>query len=176
MRQPPDGWNEYTHMHFASRLTVATLLGFAAIAAAQNRNLNYDLLLSANAGNPAVAQALLDQGASANSRNRLGDTVLNIAARNGNQALVKLMLGRGADVNLARVTPLMAAAFGGHAEILKELLAAKADLSAVDRVGKTAMIYAAGQGCTACVEALLAAGVNAYQRYANEATALMPFR
>jgi ankyrin repeat protein len=35
------------------------------------------------------------------------------------------------------------------------------------------MVYAAGQGCTPCVEALLAAGVDVNQRYANEATALM---
>jgi len=67
----------------------------------------------------------------------------------------------------------MSAAFGGHTEILKLLLAAKSDVTPADRVQKTAMVYAAGQGATACVQALLDHGVGVNQRYANGATALM---
>ena len=35
------------------------------------------------------------------------------------------------------------------------------------------MVYAAGQGATGCVQALLDHGVDVNQRYANDATALM---
>ena len=53
------------------------------------------------------------------------------------------------------------------------LLAAKANVDPVDRMEKTAMVYAAGNGNAACVSALLSAGVPVNQRYANDATALM---
>jgi hypothetical protein len=43
----------------------------------------------------------------------------------------------------------------------------------VDRVEKTAMVYAAGNGNADCVQALLGAGVDANARYAHDATALM---
>ena len=84
-------------------------------------------------------------------------TPLNTAARNGNIELVKLLLERSADVNLpnlARVTPLMSAVYGGHTDVARTLLAAKASVEPRDRMEKTAMIYAAGNGNAECVAAL----------------------
>jgi ankyrin repeat protein len=118
----------------------AGLVLLAGAAAAQNRNINFDMLQAARAGSEATVRALLDQGANPNSRNRFGDSALNTAARTGNLGMAKLMVERGADVNLAnlaRVTPLMSAAFGGHVEILKVLLVAKAHVVPTDRVEKT---------------------------------------
>src|SRR5207344_3636891 len=116
----------------ARALVAALLVVACGGAAAQDRNINFDLLQAARAGSVTSVRALLDQGASPNSRNRLGDTPLNLAARSGNLALASLLLERGADVdlpNLARVTPLMSAAYGGHTEMLELLLAAKADVT-----------------------------------------------
>jgi ankyrin repeat protein len=44
---------------------------------------------------------------------------------------------------------------------------------ATDRVGKTAMEYAAGQGQTQVVKQLLDAGIDVNRQYKNELTALM---
>jgi ankyrin repeat protein len=67
----------------------------------------------------------------------------------------------------------MAAAYGGSDEIARMLLAHGADPSATDRVGKTAMEYAAGQGSTAVVQLLLDNGVDVNRVYKNDLTALM---
>jgi ankyrin repeat protein len=67
----------------------------------------------------------------------------------------------------------MAAAYGGSDEIVALLLAHHVDLLATDRVGKTAMEYAAGQGQTKVVTQLLDAGVDVNRTYKNDLTALM---
>jgi len=67
----------------------------------------------------------------------------------------------------------MAAAHAGKAEIAEALMARGADVAAVDRLGKTAMVYAAGQGHAAVVRALLRHGVDVNATYRNDLTALM---
>ncbi|OUL90596.1 ankyrin repeat domain-containing protein, partial [Paraburkholderia hospita] len=66
------------------------------------------------------------------------------------------------------VTPLMAAAYGGYDVIAALLLARGADPLATDRVGKTAMEYAAGQGQTQVVKQLLDTGIDVNRRYKND--------
>jgi hypothetical protein len=86
------------------------------------------------------------------------------------------MLDAGTDVNLAAVngvTPLMAAAFAGHADIVKELLAKGADIEALDRLRKNAMTYAAGEGHAEVVRLLIVNGVDPNAVYQNDLTALM---
>ena len=86
------------------------------------------------------------------------------------------MIDAGTDVNLAAVngvTPLMAAAHGGYAEIVRALLGKGADIGAVDRLKKNAMTYAAGQGRTEIVLLLLNAGVDPNAVYEHSLTALM---
>jgi hypothetical protein len=67
----------------------------------------------------------------------------------------------------------MAAAYGGFDEIVALLLAHGANPLATDRVGKTAMEYAAGQGQTKVVGQLLDAGLDVNRTYKNDLTALM---
>src|SRR6202022_2215821 len=94
------------------------------------------------------ARALSD-GAAANARNRVGETALLTALKNDKPLIARQMIGAGTDINLAAVngvTPLMAAAHSGQTDIVRLLIARGADLTAVDRLKKNAMTYAAGQG------------------------------
>jgi ankyrin repeat protein len=139
-------------------------------------NVNGQLVLAARAGVVPRVAALLAEGAKVDSRDRNGDSPLNMAAAKGRADLVDLLLGAGADVNLANlsgVTPLMAASFAGSGEIVRKLLAAGARPAPVDRVKKNAAVYAAANGCTECLEALVKAGTNVNARLDNELTLLM---
>ena len=77
-----------------------------------------------------------------------------IALKNDRPELARHMIDAGTDVNLAAlngVTPLMAAAHAGYAEIVRSLISKGANLAAVDQLKKNAMTYAAGQGRTEIV-------------------------
>lgn len=111
-------------------------------------------MLAAKAGRTERVAGLLTQGAAVNSRDRNGDSPLNMAASKGNEALVDTLVKAGADVNLANisgVTPLMGAAFSGNAAIVRKLMQAGARPEPLDRVKKSAAIYAAGVGCNECL-------------------------
>jgi ankyrin repeat protein len=162
---------------------VLTLLFCCAIAAsahaqrgADKINVNGQLVLAARAGLVDRVQSLLAEGAQVNSRDRNGDSPLNMAAQKGNEALVDVLLAAHADVqlaNLAGVTPLMAAAHAGKPQIVRKLLASGARDDSLDRVKKNAAVYAAGQGCTGCLEELLKAGTPLNVRLSNNLTLLM---
>ena len=84
------------------------------------------------------------------------------AARKGDAATVKSLLERGVDVNTKfryGATALSYAADKGHVEVVKILLAHKADLNVKDTFyGATPIIWAAQKGHAKVVEALLEAG------------------
>jgi ankyrin repeat protein len=67
----------------------------------------------------------------------------------------------------------MAACYGGHLEIARRLLARGARTDVQDRMHKPAMVYAAGQGRTALIVALIEAGVSPNAAYEHQLTALM---
>ncbi len=139
-------------------------------------NVNAELLAAARARSAATAAALLDRGASPDTRDRNGDSALQLAIRLGATDLARLLIERGANVdlrNLAGVSPLMAAAFHQRPEIVRMLLAARADTAPVDRVRKTAAIYAAAAGCVDCLAAMLDGGVLPDSRDENDSTLLM---
>jgi len=113
-------------------------------------SLNAQLLAGARNGDEALVRRALEAGAAPNSRNRAGDTALMIFIRKGIAPMVDLLLRKGADVNLRnleKVSPLMNAAYHGHAGICPR---AAGPWRRCDRRGpsspKTSMIYAAGQG------------------------------
>src|SRR5262249_53913962 len=133
-----------------------TALAFCARAGAAEVDLsvNARLLLAARNGDIVSVERALREGAAPNARNRFGQTALVIALTKNDTATAMAMLAAGTDVNLAAlngVTPLMAAAFTGQADMASLLLAKGADLRAVDRLQKNAMTYAAGAGRTEIV-------------------------
>jgi len=164
---------------------VAPCLALAAVTssalAADDVPVNSRLLVFARNSDAAGVERSLKEGANANSRNRIGETALVIALKKDDPKqddlkIAQLMLDAGTNVNLAAVngiTPLMAAAWSGRAEIAAQLLAKGAKLEPFDRLMKNAMIYAAGEGRTEVVRLFIGKGVDPNALYEHELTALM---
>ena len=91
-------------------------------------------------------------------------TPLMIAAKKGHTNICQYLLNNNADVNFnfRSNTPLMNACYsypyGDHKEVVKLLIAAGADISAVDEFGYTALMRAAECGHQEVVKVLIAAG------------------
>jgi len=122
------------------------------------------LLWAAYNADLAMTQALLAAGAKTSTANKYGVTPLLQASRIGAAPVVQALLRAGADPKQTHPegeTPLMAASYAGSLESVKLLLEAGADVNAVDQYQKqTALMWAATEGHTAVVEALLASGAN----------------
>jgi ankyrin repeat protein/predicted aspartyl protease len=116
---------------------------------------------AAQYGHAAVVARLLKAGAAPDGLDTFGRSPLGQASLAGEAECVKLLLAAGASVNAAiaknKTTPLHLAAWGGHPEIIEQLLAASADPAARDNEGKTPLHLAAFLGRVSAVEALLKA-------------------
>jgi ankyrin repeat protein len=71
------------------------------------------------------------------------------------------------------ITPLIAASSEGHAECVKMLIDAKADVNAKDKDGTNSLMAASARGHLEVVTALLAAGANVNDQNTDGHTALM---
>ena len=134
-------------------------------------------------GNVEVIKSLVDAGADVESRGADGQTALMVVARSSNVSAARFLLRHGANVNARETwreqTALMWAAAESQPEMVRELIRSGADLNARSQVnewarevsaepriqwrpvgGLTALLYAARQGCLACVEHLVAAGAD----------------
>jgi ankyrin repeat protein len=144
------------------RLANANMHGFTALMAA------------ATAGDLDTVMCLLDQGADVQRKREDGYTALHGAALSGNVALAQLLLDRGADPNAVYEitnptydlqTPATMAAWLGHTEVLRRLLAKGADVNSQGgSFERTALLYAATTGNEESVNVLLARGVNVNAR------------
>ena len=131
-------------------------------------------------GNVEIMQLLLAHGALPDQTNLEGETALMIAARSGNIPAAELLLEQGAAVNAKESwggqSALMWAAAQSQPDMLKLLLTHGADVNEhgaarlwdrrimseprpkdMNKGGFSPLLYAARQGCTACV-AILANG------------------
>src|SRR5688572_12512838 len=134
--------------------------------------------LAANVGDPAILKLLLDAGADVESANAEGQTALMVVARTGNVEAAKLLVKHGANVNAIEQwggqTALMWAASRSQPEMVKFLVSTGADVNArgvirnwdrkvtaegrpkdMHRGGFTPLLYAAREGCVACIGELL---------------------
>jgi ankyrin repeat protein len=147
------------------------------------------LWIAANNSSTAIIARLLEAGADPNIAPPTNGTPLMNAARRGNADAVKAMLARGADPNVKEdasgQTALMWAAAGRHPDVVRLLLAAKADVKArtksymqrvmlccqyyehdergigvVARGGFTPLFFAAQYGDVDSARLLLAAGAD----------------
>jgi ankyrin len=107
-------------------------------------------------GSPALHHAtwndetfslLLERGADSTLQAADGTTTLHMACHDGSHALVAGLLRLQPEVDAldgAQFTPLLNAAEAGRVDLLKLLIAAGADLKAIDRNGRNALHLAAG--------------------------------
>lgn len=132
-----------------------------------------------------MAKMLLDAGAKVDRADESGQTPLMLAIKTGELPIVEMLVKSGANVNAVeqfqRQTPLMWAvtAQSHAAEMTKLLLSKRADVNARALYtdwpnqlsseprgqyrpvgGLTALLYASRNGCSDCVDALIAAGAD----------------
>jgi ankyrin repeat protein len=130
-----------------------------------------------------MIERLLAAGASADEVGSEGETVLMTVARTGRTDAAQVLLDAGAEVDAREEwhgqTALMWAAAEGHPDMLQTLLAAGADPNAASNVevwerqmtaeprakwlppgGMTPLLFAAREGCTACIDVLTGAGAD----------------
>ena len=181
-----------TPLHLAvdgGRAAIVSLL----IAATASLNVKNDddkapLHVAVTVGHAAVADALIAAGAALDARAANGNTPLHLAADGGRAVMVSLLIAATASLNVKNdddKAPLHLAADGGHAAIVTELIAAGAywgdaacgSEEIVNPANATPpclnlLHQAVTRGDFSAVRALLAAGVDADARDANNNTAL----
>src|SRR5262249_51977614 len=153
---------------------------------------------AANLADARMVKMLLDAGAEPEGANPDGQTALMLAIKTGDVAVVDMLIKAGANVNTVekfhKQTPLMwAAASSRNAGAMVKLLLAKgadvkpralytdwpSQITSEPRAqyrpvgGLTALLYAARDGCSGCVEALLGAGADLNVPTPEGVTALM---
>ena len=185
--------------HWGDLATVDALLKDGASATALNRYGATPLSEAVRAGGEDLVNRLLQAGADPNTLvTAQAETVLMKAARDGNLGAVKALVEHGAEVNVKEnfrgQTAVMWAAAEGHAGIVSLLAAHGADLNLrsydrdptlpkmeagtpnapIARGGLTALLFAARQGETDAVKALLdaKADINAVDSDGNNALTL----
>src|SRR6476619_334072 len=114
---------------------------------------------------------LLKAGANINARNNLGVTPLALAAEQGNATIIQQLMKAGADpddpVNYvdAPETPLMHAARAGSVDAVNTFMGAGAKINARETWnGQSALMWAAAEGHSAVVQALIDGGADIYAR------------
>ena len=135
------------------------------------------MLQAAQFGDVRIIEALLKAGANVESPNPDGETALMLVARAGNVEAAKLLLKHGANANAREdfrgQSALIWAAAESQPEMVKLLIGAHAEVNARSLInthrrqvtgepraqarppgGMTALLYAARQGCLACVRYL----------------------
>jgi len=155
--------NEYPHV-----LAVLRRFGITETRVDANEK----LLLAAESGDVAVVQESLTQGANVNGRDyrrqTRDKTPLMLASTAGHSTVVQVLLEAGADPNMtdrgAEANPV--------SKSLLEHTDPKSMLSMGSRLGRTALMMAAGAGHTPIVQQLLQAGVDPNRKDDVDYTAL----
>jgi ankyrin repeat protein len=157
----------------------AALTALQARADPQERTLDgtTPLTMAAATGEQAVVEKLLALKVDVNAVNKSHCTALLLAAARGHAEIAKLLLAHGADPNLAEshgATPLLAAADKGHFKTVELLVARGAGVNVCCTPGQyTPLMYAAANGCSEAVRALLDAGAAVEAKDNEGLTALM---
>lgn len=118
------------------------------------------LILAARDGHLEAVDLLLKYRARVTRRNLAGDSAPMLAALKGYREIVKRFIAVGVPLDGDGWTPLMYAAFEGHAEIAGDLLKAGAEVDARAPNLATPLMLAARNGHIRVVETLLAAGAD----------------
>jgi ankyrin repeat protein len=146
----------------------------------ESHNLLFDAIMVEN---EEFALLLIEKGAGLYFTDEKKVSTLLQASHRGLVNVVKALLDKhaanGAPVDFLDVasedgiTPLIAASSEGHAECVKMLIDAKADVNAKDKDGTNSLMAASARGHLEVVTALLAAGANVNDQNTDGHTALM---
>lgn len=182
-RGPDGGTALLWAAHYSDVELVEALLARGANPDAANDYGVVPLAAAALEGEPAIIDALLRAGADVEAENAEGQSALMVVARTGLVESAKLLLEHGADVNAREgfggQTALMWAAAQKHPEMIRVLVASGASVDARGKVhdwerrvtaeprinirqtgGFTPLLYAAREGCVACIEPLVTGGAD----------------
>jgi ankyrin repeat protein len=147
----------------------------------QDANSRTPLQVAAFRKHYEAVRTLLRLGANPNARDMQGFDILTLAAVNNDMELLRIALEGGANVGQVTGpldgTALISAAHLGHVEVVRALIAAKAPLDNVNRMGWTALIVTVLLGNNSkehieTVEALVKAGADTEIKDRNGMTAL----
>ena len=162
---------------------VRRLIASGADVSRANRYGASPMFEAASQGETAIIGLLLKAGADVNSANAEGETALMEVARTGRVDAARLLLSHGANVQARETwggqTALMWAVTQDHPDMMRLLIQHGADVNArsivhdwqrkvtaegrpkdMHRGGLTPLLYAARDGCVACVQILLDAGAD----------------
>lgn len=113
------------------------------------------LMQAARNGDIPILELLLTNKAKVLSKNKYGDSALMLAALQGHLKGVVALASAGAEIDPEGWTPLIYAAIGGHAEIVRFLLTLDIDIDAQAENGLTALMAASRYGHLEIVQILL---------------------
>ncbi len=138
--------------------TVTSLIANGADPALADADGNTPLHHAALCADAAVAAILIDAQAPVEARNRNQATPLAVAAGAANWPLLAFLASRGAPPDAA--LPWAASIHDDDPEGVRILLKHKAHVDAVDALGRSALMHAAGEGHAAIARVLLEAGAD----------------
>ena len=133
------------------------LLEYGAECNVLDKDGNTPLHLAAGNEDDQIVLRLLMKKTRLDTIGHGGQTALHVAATCGNIDVVNILLEQGARVEVpgSSPSPLINAARNGHAEIVKLLLEKGAKINAVDKMGRSALMWAAQGGHIDCIKELL---------------------
>jgi len=147
--------NKSALIKLAAIITLAILTGCSK---------NQQLLNAIKSKDSVTVQQLIHKGANVNIKNHLDTTPLIFSIVANSPEVAQELIKAGADINARSnnggYTPLMCAAFLGHEDLVKSLLAMGANINSVDDINDTAIIWALLGNNGRIADILLDAGAN----------------
>ena len=129
------------------------------------------LMLAAANGDELLVDFLLRMRANYRIHNRYGETAVALGALRGHVDIVKRLVEAGAPIDGAGWGALHYAAFNGHADVVRYLLAHEADVEVRAPNQQTALMLAARNGHDDVARLLVAMGANKEARDSDGRTA-----
>ena len=163
----------YRALVLQSQLVTDTLLGMGANANANDHRGDPLIITAMSVGSAPATMALINAGANPNARDTTGKSVLSYAVYLKQPEIIAALIAKGADVNAPSeagdggnpAPPIFMAIKAGDLALVQQLIAAGANVDALDGKGSTPLHRAAlarpAEYTVSLVTTLLRAGANA---------------